>query len=151
MGLGIIGIEFFQTQTQVTLVQNESVEFSGYTLTYRDLKIDTSRADRESAKSIIEVIGANGKPFELKPARDFYYNSQQSNTTPGLRSTPIDDLYVILVDWLPVSSQGATFKIYRNPLVFWLWAGTMVLILGTLLALWPKRKSKTLSNQERQA
>ncbi len=150
MGLGIIGIEFFQTQTQVTLKQNESVEFSGYTLTYRDLVIDTSRSDRESAKSVIDVIGLNGRNFELQPARDFYYASQQSNTTPGLRSTPVDDLYIILVDWLPVTSEGATFKIYRNPLVFWLWTGTIVLILGTLLALWPKKRQKALYRQEGQ-
>lgn len=145
MALGIIGIEFFQTQTQVTLKQNESVEFSGYSITYRDLVIDTSRDDRERANSVIEVTGINGRTFELKPARDFYYASQQSNTTPGLRSTPVDDLYIILVDWLPVTSQGATFKIYRNPLVFWLWAGTVVLILGTLMALWPKKKANLLS------
>jgi cytochrome c-type biogenesis protein CcmF len=148
MGLGIIGIEFLQTQTQVTLKQNESIDFAGYTLTYRDLVIDDSRADRESAKSVIEVIGINGNTFELKPSRDFYYASQQNNTTPGLRSTPVDDLYIILVDWLPVTSQGATFKIYHNPLVFWLWTGTLVLVLGTLLALWPKKDLNTLTRQE---
>lgn len=150
MGLGIIGIEFLQTQTQVTLKQNESIEFAGYTLTYRDLEVDTSRADRESAKSVIDVIGANGNTFELKPSRDFYYASQQNNTTPGLRSTPVDDLYVILVDWLPVTSQGATFKIYHNPLVYWLWTGTIVLVLGTLLALWPKKDLSAPSRLESQ-
>ena len=36
---------------------------------------------------------------------------------PGVRSTMEDDLYVLLVDWEPISEMGATFKIYHNPLV----------------------------------
>ena len=147
MGLGVIGIEFFQTQTQVTLKQDESVVFSGYTLTYKGLIVDDSRVDREIASSEIEVSSSNGNTFELHPIREFYYSSNQSNTIPGLRSTPVDDLYIILVDWLPISSQGATFKVYRNPMVFWLWTGTFVLIFGTLLAMWPKKKTSRTTAQ----
>ena len=60
-------------------------------------------------------------------------------TIPGVRSTMEDDLYVLLVDWQPVTSQGATFKIYHNPLVNWLWLGGLVFILGTLVAAWPDK------------
>lgn len=140
MGLGIIGIEFFQTQTQVTLKQDESVEFSGYTLTYRGLVVDDSREERETAISKISITTESGGGFVLLPERDYYYRSQQSVTKPGLHSTVVDDLYIVLVDWLPVSSEGATFKIYRNPLVIWLWIGTFVLVFGSLVALWPKRQ-----------
>jgi cytochrome c-type biogenesis protein CcmF len=38
-----------------------------------------------------------------------------------------------------VSTAGATFKIYHNPLVNWLWLGGLVFILGTLVAAWPDR------------
>jgi cytochrome c-type biogenesis protein CcmF len=48
-------------------------------------------------------------------------------------------LYVLLVDWMPVSSQGASFKVYHNPLVNWLWLGGFVFILGTLVAAWPDK------------
>ena len=60
-------------------------------------------------------------------------------TIPGVRSTMEDDLYVLLVDWQPISTQGATFKIYHNPLVNWLWLGGFVFILGTLVAAWPDK------------
>jgi len=56
-----------------------------------------------------------------------------------VRSTWEDDLYVILVDWLPVSSQGATFKVYHNPLINWLWLGGLVFLLGTMVAAWPDK------------
>ena len=48
-----------------------------------------------------------------------------------------DDLYVVLVNWKPISAEGATFKVYHNPLVNWLWLGGLVFILGTLVAAWP--------------
>jgi cytochrome c-type biogenesis protein CcmF len=60
-------------------------------------------------------------------------------TIPGVRSTWEDDLYVLLVDWQPVSTQGATFKVYRNPLVNWLWLGGVVFIIGTMVAAWPDK------------
>jgi len=140
MGLGIIGIEFFQSQTQVTVKKNESIEISGYTLTYNDLKIDDTLEDRETARAEISITKGDREIGWLYPAREYYYMAQQSVTTPGLRSTLIDDLYIILVDWLPVSSEGATFKVYRNPLVIWLWIGTVVMVIGTMLALWPKHQ-----------
>jgi cytochrome c-type biogenesis protein CcmF len=60
-------------------------------------------------------------------------------TIPGVRSTMEDDFYVLLVDWQPVSTVGATFKVYHNPLVNWLWLGGFVFILGTLVAAWPDK------------
>ena len=61
-------------------------------------------------------------------------------TIPGLRSNLKDDLYVILVDWQPISAVGATFKIYKNPLVNWLWIGAIVFIAGMFIAAWPDNK-----------
>jgi cytochrome c-type biogenesis protein CcmF len=76
----------------------------------------------------------------LYPRRDYYYEAQQQVTIPGVRSTMEDDLYIILADWQPVSTSGATFKVYHNPLINWLWLGGFVLILGTLVAAWPDRE-----------
>ena len=64
-------------------------------------------------------------------------------TTPGLRSTLEDDLYVILVDWEDISAQGATFKVYRNPLVNWLWLGAILLAGATFVAGWPEGERGT--------
>jgi cytochrome c-type biogenesis protein CcmF len=92
------------------------------------------------ARAVVNV-SRDGQPLgELNPRRDYYYDSQQPMTIPGVRSTIEDDLYVLLVDWQPLSSDGATFKVFHNPLVNWLWAGGFVFILGTLVAAWPGRE-----------
>src|SRR3989304_3843190 len=63
-------------------------------------------------------------------------------TIPGVRSTLEDDFYVRLVAWEQIGSQSATFKIYHNPLVNFVWFGGLVFILGTLVAAWPGRGSE---------
>ncbi len=75
------------------------------------------------ARAVLDVEKNGQLVGQLYPRRDFFFESQQPMTIPGVRSTMEDDLYVLLVDWLPVSSQGASFKVYHNPLVNWLWLG----------------------------
>jgi cytochrome c-type biogenesis protein CcmF len=60
-------------------------------------------------------------------------------TIPGDRSTLRDDLYILLVDWEPVSNAGATFKVFVNPLVNWLWIGSLLFFIGVIFAAWPDR------------
>jgi cytochrome c-type biogenesis protein CcmF len=48
------------------------------------------------------------------------------------------------VDWQPISTQGATFKVYHNPLVNWLWLGGLVFIVGTFIAAWPDREPESV-------
>jgi len=139
MAIGIIGIELFQTETQGTVPQGGKLELGAYTLTYDSLAVFDGPDGRNVARAVVS-IDKNGKPVgELYPRRDFYYDSQQPMTIPGVRSTLEDDFYVLLVDWLPISSEGATFKIYHNPLVKWMWMGALVFILGTLVAAWPDK------------
>ena len=57
---------------------------------------------------------------------------------PGKHTTLLgDDFYVLLVTWEPLNLSSATFKVYHNPLVNWIWAGGFVFILGTMIAAWP--------------
>ncbi len=137
MALGVIGIELFQTETQGTIKPGQSLTLSGYTVTFNKLDEFDVPDGRNVARAVVDV-SRNGKPLgELHPRRDYYYSSQQPMTIPGVRSTMEDDLYVLLVDWQPISTDGATFKIYHNPLVNWLWLGGLVFIFGTLIAAWP--------------
>jgi len=41
-----------------------------------------------------------------------------------------------VVEGMPFTAEEATFKIYQNPLVNWLWIGIFVFVVGMLLAIW---------------
>lgn len=140
MALGIIGIELFQTETQGTLARGQSLELDGYTVRYDSLAIFDVQDGRNVARAEVTVFKDGRNLGTLAPRRDYYYDSGQPMTIPGVRSTMSEDLYVLLVDWQPVSEQGATFKVYHNPLINWLWVGGFVFIFGMLVAAWPDRE-----------
>jgi len=139
MAIGIIGIELFQTETQGTISRGEQISLGDYTVTFDSLSVFDTQDGRNVARAVMSVERNGRYVGELYPRRDYYYESQQPMTIPGVRSTWEDDFYILLVDWQPISSAGATFKIYHNPLVNWLWLGGFVFILGTLVAAWPER------------
>jgi len=145
MAIGVLGIEIFQSQTQGTVPQGGQLALGDYTVTYKSLAVFDTPDGRNVARAEV-LVNKDGKLLaELHPRRDYYYEAQQPMTIPGLRSTMEEDIYVLLVDWNPITAQGATFKIYRNPLVNWLWLGGLVFILGTLIAAWPDPEPETQS------
>jgi cytochrome c-type biogenesis protein CcmF len=139
MAIGIIGIELFQTETQATIARGESLILGEYRMVYQDLAVFDTQDNRNVARAVVDVYKKDKLVSQLYPRRDYFYESQQPMTIPGVRSTMEDDFYVLLVDWQPISSEGATFKVYVNPLVNWLWLGGLVFILGTMIAAWPEK------------
>jgi cytochrome c-type biogenesis protein CcmF len=142
MALGIIGIEVFQDQTQGTISQGETIVLRDYTIEFESLAVFDAPDGRNVARAVVSVWQDGKIVDELYPRRDYFYDAQQPMTIPGLRSTIADDLYIILVDWQPISSGGATFKVFHNPLVKWLWVGGYVFILGMLVAAWPDKEKE---------
>jgi len=150
MAIGIIGIELFQTETQGTIPQDGTLTLGDYSLTYKSLAVFNTQDGRNVARAVLDIEKKGKYISSLYPRRDYFFETQQPVTIPGVRSTWEDDLYVILVDWLPVSSEGATFKVYHNPLVNWLWLGGLVFILGTLVAAWPDKDPVLQKSRSRQ-
>ena len=44
-----------------------------------------------------------------------------------------------LIDWEPIYQAGTTFKIFVNPLVNWLWLGSLLFLVGIFVAAWPDK------------
>ncbi len=137
MAVGIIGLEVFQTETQATIPQGGEITLGDYTMRYDSLALFDTNDNRNVARAVVSVYKKGQFVGELHPRRDFFYDFQQPMTIPGVRSTWEDDFYVLLVDWMPVTAEGATFKVFHNPLVNWVWFGGLIFILGTLVAAWP--------------
>jgi cytochrome c-type biogenesis protein CcmF len=149
MAIGVIGIEVFQRETQGTIPQGGQMALGNYSISYDSLANFDTPDGRNVARAVLSVYKNDRYVGELHPRRDYYYESQQPMTIPGVRSTWEEDFYVLLVDWQPISSQGATFKIYHNPLVNWLWLGGFVFILGTMVAAWPEKEPEAEAERAR--
>ena len=147
MAFGIIGIEIFQSETQATLAQGEQLTLDRYVMTYDSLSQFDTPDGRNVARAVVTVYEDGEFVGKLYPRRDFYYAAQQPMTIPGVRSTLEDDFYVLLVGWEPIAQAGATFKVYHNPLVNFVWLGGIVFIIGTLVAAWPDQERDSLRSR----
>jgi cytochrome c-type biogenesis protein CcmF len=143
MAIGIMGIEMFQAETQKSLSIGQSMEIRGYTLTYKSLAQFNGPDGRWVTRAVVDVYRDGQYITELYPRYDVYQDGQPM-TIPGVRSTMIDDLYVLLVNWEGVSVDVAPFKVYHNPLVNWLWLGAYIFILGTFIAAWPDKDTEVV-------
>ena len=75
----------------------------------------------------------NGRLIKtLKPERRVY-DARQTTTTVGIYSTPKEDLYVVYTGM--ADDMRCEVKARVNPLVFWVWAGSVLMLLGTLITI----------------
>ena len=145
MAVGILGIEIFQVETQGTLEINQQMSVGGYDVVYQDIAQFPGPDGREVTRAVLGVYKGGEYLGELNPRIDYYYDAQQTMTIPGQRSTLRDDLYILLVDWEPVAATGATFKIFVNPLVNWLWLGSLLFLVGVVIAAWPEKDAERVA------
>jgi cytochrome c-type biogenesis protein CcmF len=141
MALGILGTNIFQAETQGTLSAGESMDLGGFAITYNGLRERPGAGDLAIVEADL-ALNRDGQTLRtLLPRRELYQNSGQTMTIPATRSTLSEDFYVILTGW-DTGGATATFKLYLNPLVNWLWLGGLVFILGTLVAVWPDAEAE---------
>ena len=77
----------------------------------------------------------------MLPERRFYHASQQPTSRVDVRNRLREDVYVV---YAGQSSDGASpvIQVYINPLVNWIWIGSLLLVVGTLVALVPSRSAR---------
>ena len=94
--------------------------------------------DGRSVMRAQTIVYQNGQEVTRLIPRIDLYPGGQPMSIPGKYTTPTgDDFYVLLVAWEQLDLSSATFKIYYNPLVNWVWTGGFVFFFGTLIAAWP--------------
>lgn len=138
IGVAVIGNTYYQSTTNVTLQKGETVQLAGYELSYVDLETNRAANRMEFGARINVFALATGKQVgTVLPQRNIYDKTPDMPTSEvGIRMTMLEDVYVVLNGW-DNGGESATFTIYVNPLTIWMWIGGLVLVLGTLLAIWP--------------
>ena len=149
IGVAIVGIEFFQQTTNVTLPPGQSVTIAGYEIMYTGLESNrASNRDEFGARMMIFDAKSGEQLGSIFPSRNIYDKAPDMPTSEiGLRMSMLEDVYVVLNGW-NTESQAATFTIYINPLTLWLWLGGIVLVLGVLLAIWPHPSQRPQTNPQ---
>ncbi len=137
MAFGIVGSYFFQQETQVRLQRGDSVGLGKYSMTFNGVTRFPGADDLLITEADVSVFYDGELVRTLNPRTELYTRTMQPMTIPNARSTVSEDFYVLLVNWEETSEDVATFRVFLNPLINWVWAGGIVFVLGTLIAAWP--------------
>ena len=155
-------------EQDVSLELGQSVTVGDYTLTYQSLTPEEHRERRmymatmpverggepvvntgERLRYFGDRIRAVFGNHDVRPPRQhtahpgkaiFHATEEMPISEIDIRSGPMEDLYVALVDFHP-QTQAATFKVFVSPFTWFFWFGGAVLVLGALICLWPTRES----------
>ncbi len=139
MAIGIAGSGSFQQETERTLLPGQTVDIGGYRLQLSDLGLFNSSGVQIVSADIVAFRGDRAR-FRMSPQRHFHPppNDDTPTTEVAIWSTLRHDLYLVLAAW-DFDKRSVTLKAYLNPLVKWIWIGGFVLMLGTIICMWPDR------------
>ena len=140
MAFGIISNELYQQETQIRLSRGESVTLDRYEMVFSGIERYPGADDLVNTEATVDVYKDGRFVTTLFPRTELYTRTQQPMTIPDVRSTFLEDFYVIMVNWEGTSESTATFRLFINPLINWVWAGGFIFIIGTMIAAWPERE-----------
>ncbi len=143
--VGITASSVFKLEQEVTLKKGESLQLGRY-----QVRFDELSAWQEPHRFVVQgsftVFNSNHKVAEMRPAKRFYPAEQQPIGTVDVRSTAREDIYLVLSSFAQ-DGTTATVKALVRPLVMWIWFGGWVMVLGSLIAIWPDRRRALATDQ----
>ena len=135
VALGVVGTSFFNIQRDVALAPGESATVREYQVRYLSTT-EEFKGNRTEYLSRFEVYKNGDFAYLMEPGRHFYPSFNMASTRAAIHSTPVEDLYVVPSENMADGSVGV--RILVNPLIWWMWVAGPVMVLGTLIALWPQ-------------
>jgi cytochrome c-type biogenesis protein CcmF len=98
----------------------------------------------EGMMADISVLNKSGKEVaRLKPEKRYYMASEQTTSEVRIETGPREDIYVVLAG-MNQDTDKAIIQVWINPLVWWVWSGAGLMVLGTVFTILPNRKERRL-------
>jgi cytochrome c-type biogenesis protein CcmF len=142
MFTGFVG-KAFSVEKELTLAPGESTYLKGYVFALNK-HYQVERSNHQALVAEI-LVSRNDKPVTIMRPEKRVYTDQndQPNSEVAIYSRPIEDLYAV-VGGLNPENDSVVLKLMVNPLVQMVWLGGIILILGTIVAMWPSRMDRRL-------
>jgi cytochrome c-type biogenesis protein CcmF len=138
--VGLAGAAFNRSQ-ESELALHDKLAIGPYTLECVGFTQD-SNPNYNSEYALLDVYKGGTKQFQMSPEKRVYLASDQPQTMVAIHSVPGWDLYVVYEGSNPDTGQPI-IKAFLNPLVSWIWAGVVIIVFGTFVALVPSLTPST--------
>ena len=125
----------FTRSQEIDLVVGREVSFAGHTFELVDV-IEQRDSRSQSVRALVSLDGGQA----YAPSITKFTRIGMNVGTPSVRTTLTHDIYLTLEPPVRQDSGQARIKVFIKPMILWLWVGTFVMAIGTLLAVLPGRR-----------
>jgi cytochrome c-type biogenesis protein CcmF len=135
----------FRREREATLKPGESVELTsafGHTYRFTHVGISQYEALNRIVSAATVDVTKDGKRAGLMTSEkrqhvdSFKRPTFEPSTEVAIRSGLQEDVYLVFAGAVN-GTEEAVYRINLNPLVWWVWFGGLVLVLGGIITMWP--------------
>lgn len=141
--VGIAASQSYSVSSEQTLKLGQSMTVNGYTMTLAAIQ-PNPQPNRTVMRAVINVGQRGSLLGSLTPSINYYPTSTQPVITPAVHIAPTQDLYLV-VRALDKNLRWVTLQVYVKPLISWIWFGGVVIGLGAVVAVVPRRRRRRVS------
>jgi len=138
--IGILGTPF-NKEVEKEMGFGDKIALGPYTLVCQSYTQDDN-PNYGNEWAIINVFRGGKQVTTMYPERRFYKASGQPQTLPRIYPSLKEDLFLVTDLYVVYEGKNETngkpiIKAHLNPLVPWIWTGLLVMVFGTITALFP--------------
>ena len=127
-----------QDSVERRVALGQSLQVAGYEITPEDISL-RRQPHRDSRVATVAIARKGRDIGSLEPALNQYRTMREPIGTPAVRTTLTHDLYLTLMS---VGDDAVGLRAIVTPGVVWIWIGSLILVVGTFIALIPARPSR---------
>lgn len=138
---GVVGVTAGAQERVVLMQAGQTLEIGPYELTFEGVT-PAPGPNYEADRGIFTVNRDGTVVGQLTPEKRFYPVAKMPTTEAAIRTTILDDVYVVLGDPQPGAAPGQTqwiVRAYHNPLQPLVWVGCIIMVLGSVVSLSDRR------------
>jgi cytochrome c-type biogenesis protein CcmF len=141
---GLLGSTVYKVEQSaiVKVKPGETASLNGYTLTYKDMTESTGAQNSTRAVATFDVTKGGKSLGTLGPHTDVFPASGAA-VRAVILGRPFEDLFVVADEPFDGTSKTIALRMVIFPLIRWVWIGSILLCVGAVVSLWPKRQKQT--------
>jgi cytochrome c-type biogenesis protein CcmF len=140
--IGLVGSSMYVKGQVVTLPETvgANATVGAYQIVYQGFSSATL-ANKDVVQTVkIDLMQGGKKIAALSPSVIQMANRSEQQATRFNASVDVGLLRDVFVAFQGGDASGLAFDVKINPMISWAWAGFLIMILGTGIAMWPKRE-----------
>ena len=139
--LGIAGSMTYSIEKEATLALKQELSIGNYRIQFEGLN-GSRQPTHFRVEGAFRVLHNGSDDGILTPALKFFPTQQSPIGRAVHQSSWSEDIYLILSGFSEIDRNQATLKALVRPLVIWMWIGGFVIAFGTLICIWPMKKTE---------